>query len=216
MIKTFIVDDHTVVRDGLRALLDAHPDIMVVGDVSNGRQAIDGVKQHRPDVVVMDIWMPEINGFDATRKILEVDPNIGVIILSMLGTPEHVFRALQAGAKGYLLKESAGREVVDAILAIAEGKQYFSQTITSNLVSSYISQYEKFPEKSPLETLSQREREVLQMVVEGKSSAEIAEILHLSTKTVESYRSRMMQKLGIPDLPTLVKYAIQQGLIPLT
>jgi DNA-binding NarL/FixJ family response regulator len=216
MIRIFLVDDHTIVRDGLRAVLEGHPEITVVGDFSSGRQAASQVKALQPDVVIMDIWMPEENGFDATRRILEIDPAVKVIFLSMLGTPEHVYRALQAGASGYLLKESAGREVVVAVLAVAAGTQYFSQTIAGMLVTNYINVHNPQAEKSPLERLSQREREVLQLVVEGKSSAEVGQLLHLSTKTVETYRSRMMHKLGVSDMPSLIKLAIQMGLIPLT
>lgn len=216
MIKVFLVDDHTIVRDGLRAVLEGHPEITVVGDFANGRQAAGQVTALQPDVVIMDIWMPEENGFDATRRILEIDPAVKVIFLSMLGTPEHVYRALKAGASGYLLKESAGREVVVAVLAVAAGTQYFSQTIAGMLVTNYLNVHNSQIEKSPLERLSQREREVLQMVVEGKSSAEVGQLLHLSTKTVETYRSRMMHKLGVSDIPSLIKLAIQLGLIPLT
>lgn len=216
MIRVFLVDDHTIVRDGLRAVLEGHPEITVVGDFASGRQAASQVKALQPDVVIMDIWMPEENGFDATRRILEIDPAVKVIFLSMLGTPEHVYRALQAGASGYLLKESAGREVVVAVLAVAAGTQYFSQTIAGMLVANYINVRNPQTEKSPLERLSQREREVMQLVVEGKSSAEVGQLLHLSTKTVETYRSRMMHKLGVSDIPSLIKLAIQLGLIPLT
>lgn len=216
MIKVILVDDHAIVRDGLRAVLEGHPEINVVGDFSNGREAASQVKALQPNVVIMDIWMPEENGFITTRNILEIDPKIKVIFLSMLGTPEHVYRALQSGASGYLLKESAGREVVVAVLAVAAGTQYFSQTIAEMLVASYINKHNPEEAKSPLERLSQREREVLQLVVEGKSSAEIGQRLHLSTKTIETYRSRMMHKLGVSDVPGLIKLAIQLGLIPLS
>ncbi len=214
-IKVFIADDHAVVRDGLRALLEAQPEISVVGDASDGRQAVSQVISLNPDVVIMDISMPELNGIDATRQLLESNPQLKVIILSILGTTEHVFRSLQAGARGYLLKESAGREVVDAVLAVAAGKRYLSQPITETLVVDYVRQREQAAEKSPLETLSAREREILKLVLEGKSSAEIGKQLFLSAKTVETYRSRMMRKLGISDLPGLVKFAIQHGLISL-
>ncbi len=214
--KVFIADDHAVVRDGLRALLEAHPDITVVGDASDGRQAVSQVLALNPNVVIMDISMPEVNGIDATRQILEHNPEVKVIILSMLGTSEHVFRALQAGAKGYLLKESAGREVVDAVLAVAAGRRYLSQPITDTLVIDYVRQREQFPEKTLVDTLSHREREILKLVLEGKSSAEIGNLLFLSAKTVDTYRSRMMRKLGVSDLQGLVKFAIQHGLISLS
>jgi DNA-binding NarL/FixJ family response regulator len=215
MIRVFLVDDHAVVRDGLRAVLETHPHIQVVGDAANGLEATRQVRELRPEVVIMDIWMPELDGFEATRQILEIDRGIKVLFLTMLGTPEHVQRALQAGARGYLLKESAGREVVDAVLAVAAGQQYFSQAITRTLVTTYLGQPSSPPQTGRLDRLSSREREVLKWVVRGKSSAEIAELLHLSPKTVESYRSRLMQKLEIDDLPSLVRFAIQQGLLPL-
>jgi len=214
-IKVFIADDHAVVRDGLRALLEANPEITVVGDASDGRQAVSQVMALNPDVVIMDISMPELNGIDATHQVLEHNPKLGVIILSILGTSEHVFRALQAGARGYLLKESAGREVVDAVLNVADGRRYLSQPITETLVIDYVRQREQAQEKTPLDSLSPREREILKLVLEGRSSAEIGKQLFLSAKTVETYRSRMMRKLGITDIPSLIKFAIQHGLISL-
>ena len=214
MIRVMLVDDHTVVREGLRAVLDAHPQIQVVGDVSSGQEAARRVEELRPDVVIMDIWMPEVNGFEATRRLLKIDPQVKVVFLTMLGTPEHVQRALAAGACGYLLKESAGREVVEAVLAVAAGGRYFSETITRTM-GTYLEQPVSEAPQIRLDRLTQREREILELVVQGKSSAEIAIELQLSPKTVDSYRSRLMRKLGIADLPGLVRYAIQQGLLPL-
>ena len=213
MISVFIADDHAVIRDGLRALLEANPAIEVVGDAANGRQAVSLVQSLRPDIVIMDISMPELNGIQATRFILECCPEVQVIILSMLGTPEHVFRALEAGAHGYLLKESAGREVVDAVLAVYGGKVYLSQPITVTLISDYLQSRGHEEKRGPLEQLSECEREILPLVVEGRTSAEIAEILFLSPKTVESYRSRLMHKLGTQDLPSLIKFVVQEELL---
>ena len=215
VITVFLADDHAVVRDGLRVLLEAHPDISVIGDAVNGRETVRLVTQLRPDVVVMDIAMPDLNGIEATRQIYEVCPSAQVIILSMHSTTEHVFRALQAGARGYLLKESAGIEVVNAVRAVHAGHRYLSQNISDWLVDDYVRQRQATEGKGPLALLSPREREVMQLVVEGKSSAEIAGILSLSLKTVETYRSRLMHKLGISDLPSLVKFAVQHGLTPL-
>src|SRR4030042_5110788 len=198
-IKVVLADDHTIVRDGLRALLEANPEIKVVGDAANGRQAVDQVRQLKPDIVIMDISMPELSGIEATRQILEISPQVRVIILSMLGTADHVFHALQAGARGYLLKEAAGREVTEAVKAVFAGELYFSTPITHTIVSDYVQEREDAP-KSSLATLSMRENEILCMVVDGKTSAEIGLQLHLSPKTVESYRSRMMQKLGVADI----------------
>src|SRR5512138_1299499 len=137
-VKVLIADDHTVVRDGLRALLEVNPEVAVVGDASDGRQAVSQAFALCPDVVIMDISMPELNGIEATRQMLERSPQLKVIILSILGTSEHVFRALQAGARGYLLKESAGREVVEAVLEVAAGKRYLSQPIADTLVADYV------------------------------------------------------------------------------
>jgi DNA-binding NarL/FixJ family response regulator len=214
-ITVFLADDHAVVRDGLRVLLEAQPDIKVIGDAANGRETVRQVARLCPEVVVMDIAMPELNGIEAAREIAQVCPSTQVIILSMHSTMEHVFRALQAGARGYLLKESAGIEVVNAVRAVHADHRYLSQKISDALVDDYVRHRQSAEAQSPLARLSPREREVLQLVVEGKSSAEVAGILSLSLKTVETYRSRLMQKLGISDLPGLVKFAIQHGLTPL-
>jgi DNA-binding NarL/FixJ family response regulator len=214
-ITVFLADDHAVVRDGLRFLLEAQHDIHVIGDAADGRDAVRQVAQLCPDIVIVDIAMPELNGIEAARQISQVCPSARVIILSMHSTTEHIFRALQAGARGYLLKESAGIEVVNAVRAVHSGRRYLSQKISDQAIDDYVRQCQVGETPSPLARLSPREREVLQLVVEGKSSAEIADILALSPKTVETYRSRLMQKLGISDLPSLVKFAIQHGLTPL-
>jgi DNA-binding NarL/FixJ family response regulator len=214
-ITVFLADDHAVVRDGLRFLLQAQPDIQVIGDASNGRDAMLRVPELCPDVVVMDIAMPELNGIESTRRLAEISPGTRVIILSMHSTSEHIFRALQAGAWGYLLKESAGVEVADAVRAVHAGRRYLSAAISDRLIDDYVRQRQAREAKGPLARLSPREWEVLQLVVEGHSSADIADVLCLSSKTVETYRSRLMQKLGIGDLPGLVKFAIQHGLTPL-
>jgi DNA-binding NarL/FixJ family response regulator len=214
-ITVFLADDHAVVRDGLRYLLEAQPDIDVVGDASNGRQTLLLVKQICPDVAIMDITMPELNGIDATYQICRDCPSTQVVILSMYSTVEHVNRALSAGALGYVLKESAGIEVVNAVRTVYSGHHYLSQKLSDRLIDDYLHQQESSNKPGPLERLTPREREVLQLVVEGKSSAEIASTLSLSVKTVETYRSRIFHKLDIADLPALVKFAIQHGLTPL-
>jgi DNA-binding NarL/FixJ family response regulator len=212
-ISVVLADDHTVVRDGLRALLEMQRDVRVVGGVGTGREAVRLVSQLHPDVVIMDIAMPELNGVEATRQITELYPEVRVIVLSMHSSQEHVFRALQAGAHGYLLKEAAGAEVVEAVRAVCAGHHYLSQKISDRVVEDYV-RTRVVPE-SPLATLSTREREVLQLVVEGRTSAEIAQVLSLSPKTVDTYRSRLMSKLEIDTLPELVKFAIRHGLTPL-
>lgn len=211
-ITVYLADDHTVVRDGLRSLLEGQGDISVIGDAADGRVAVKEIAKIKPDVVVMDIAMPELNGIEATRTITQDNPSTQVIILSMHSTLEHICRALQAGAHGYLLKESAGVEVVTAVRTVHSNHRYLSQKISDKLVDDLSYRLENVVAKSPLSCLSPREREVLQLVVEGKTSLEIASTLSLSVKTVETYRSRMMHKLGIGDLPTLVKFAIQHGL----
>jgi DNA-binding NarL/FixJ family response regulator len=210
IITILLADDHTVVRDGLRALLDSQDEIRVIGVASGGRQAVKMTMELCPSIVLMDIAMPELNGIEATRQIRECCPDSQVVILSMYATSEYVYRALQAGALGYLLKESAGTEVVQAIQAVGTGKMYISRKIKTTLGNNISDQ-----KKSPLERLSRREREVLQLTVEGKSSLQIAEILSLSSKSVDTYRSRIMKKLEVHDMPMLVKFAIQHGLTSL-
>ncbi len=214
-ITVFIADDHAVVRDGLRFMLAAQPDIDVIGDAIDGHHAVQQVEELKPDVVIMDINMPELNGIEATHQIRKVSPSSQVIILSMYATNEHIFRALQAGVGGYLLKETAGIEVVNAVRTIHAGRRYLSDKISEKMIDDYLRIREDVRAVSPLDRLSPREREVLQLVVEGKTSAEIAEMLFLSPKTVDTYRSRLMKKLGVHDLPTLIKFAIQHGLTPL-
>ena len=214
-IRVLLADDHKVLRDGLCMLLESSGDIAVVGATGNGRDALRQAIQLKPDVVVMDIAMPELNGIDATQQIHERCPATRVVILSVYSTAEHIFRALRAGARGYLIKDSAGDEVLEAVKAIHSGRHYFSQIIGEIMVQDYLQHRLNTQAKSPLESLSSREREVLQLLVEGKSNPEIADNLHLSVKSVETYRSRLMQKLGIGDIPGLVKFAIQHGLTSL-
>lgn len=211
-ITVLIADDHGVFREGLRLLLENQPDIRVVGEVGDGREAVKAAQQLDPDVIVMDLAMPLLNGVDATAQIVERNDATRVVMLSMHSTVEHVYRALQAGALGYLRKESAGREVVEAIRAVHAGQRYLGQKIAASVVDDYIHQRAV---ESPLESLSQREREILQLIVDGSSGVDIARQLNLSPKTVDTYRSRMMQKLGIADLPGLIKFALQHGLTTL-
>jgi DNA-binding NarL/FixJ family response regulator len=210
--RILIADDHAVVRDGLRALLEANADLTVLDSVANGREAVAAAARLAPDIVLMDIAMPELNGIEATREILRRRPDARVIILSMHATSEHLFRVLEAGALGYLLKDAAGQEVVQAVRTVREGRRYLSQSVASLMATDYL---RRGAPESPLGSLSDRERQILQQVVEGRSSADIAHALSLSPKTVETYRSRLMQKLGVADLPALIRFAIQNGLTPL-
>lgn len=214
-IRIVLADDHAVVRDGLHMLLEAGGDIEVVGHAAEGLQAVREVLRLKPDVVVMDISMPKLDGIEAAQRIHQSCPETGIVFLSVHSTSEHIFRALRSGAKGYLLKESAGEEVAKAVRAVYSGLHYFSPSITEVMIQEYVHLREIVSEKSPLERLSSREHEILRMLVVGKSNPEIADILCLSVKSVETYRSRMMQKLGIRDLASLVKFAIQHGLTSL-
>lgn len=210
-IKVLLADDHTIVRDGLRALLESEPDIEIIGSVANGREALLKSLELKPDVVVMDIAMPELNGIDAAEQIRLGTPKTQVVILSIHSTAEHIYRAFRAGALGYLLKESAGSELIDAIHAVHKGRRYLTQRIADTVLDSYMLQHSK----SPLDELSVREREVLQLVAEGLPSAEISVRLSLSLRTVETYRSRIMQKLNLHDLSSLIRFAIENGLTAL-
>jgi DNA-binding NarL/FixJ family response regulator len=210
-ITVLLADDHRMVREGFRLLLETQSDIKVVGEAGNGREAVRQAIKLAPDVILMDIAMPELNGIEATKQIIEAHTMAKVIILSMYSTTQHIFRALKAGAKGYILKESAGDDVIKAVRIVHGGKMFLCDEITGVVVGDYIEKREAGTTEDPLSRLSTREREVLQLLVEGKSNTKIAELLFLSHKTIETYRSHLMQKLGISDLPGLVKFAIQHG-----
>lgn len=214
-VAVYLVDDHAVLRDGLRLLLQMQADIEVVGEAANGRDAVQGVARSRPDVVILDVIMPELNGIEAARQILADNPAVKIIILSMNSNSEHVFRALEAGARGYLLKASAGSEVVEAVRAVYAGRRYLSQDISDTMIDEYVRQRKSAEADNPLALLSPRELEVLQLIVEGRTYADIAGRLALSPDTIKTYRSRLMQKLDINDLPGLVKFAIVHGLTSL-
>jgi DNA-binding NarL/FixJ family response regulator len=209
-ITILLADDHTVVRDGLRSLMEKNADLQVIGVAGNGRDAVAEAHRLCPDVVVMDIAMPEMDGVEATRHIMEKCPDTRVLILSMYLSAEHIHRSLQAGAKGYVLKESAGDEVVEAIRALRAGRRYLSHRITESMIDDYLSEESRL---SPLDSLSLRERDVLQLVVEGRTNAVIAHKLSLSIKTVETYRARIIKKLKVKDTVELVKFAMRHGLV---
>ncbi|MBM3345920.1 MAG: response regulator transcription factor [Betaproteobacteria bacterium] len=209
-ITLLLADDHTIVRDGLRSLLEKVSGFKVIGVASNGREAVEEAIRLRPAVVVMDIAMPDMNGVEATRQIMEKLPGTRVLILSMYLSAKHIHRSLKAGAKGYVLKESAGEEVVEAIRALHAGKRYLSHRITDTVLDDYLSVESRL---SPIDSLSLRERDVLQLVVEGRTNAAIATHLSLSIKTVETYRARIMRKLKVKDTVELVKFAMRHGLV---
>ncbi|MFH2122455.1 MAG: response regulator transcription factor [Pseudomonadota bacterium] len=210
-IRVALVDDHAIIREGLRVLLEQNSIIQIVGEAATGRECLAKIESWQPDVVVMDISMPDINGIEATRLIKEKWPQIKVVVLSMHSNLEYIYRAFEAGACGYVLKDSIGDELIKAIRTTLVNKRYLSRSL------QYTDIDEKFLSacKSPLTGLSKRERQVLQLVVEGKTSAYIAGQLDLSPKTVETYRSRIMHKLDLRDTPSLVKFAILHGLTSL-
>lgn len=210
-VTVFIADDHAIVRDGLVAHLAAQPDIRVVGTASDGRDAVAQVLQLAPRVAILDISMPELDGIEAARQIAAERPDVQSIILSMHGGAQHIFHALEAGVRGYLLKESAGREIIDAIRVVQTGRRYLSPKV-AEIVTENVGRRSG---ATPLESLSRREREILKLVADGYSSAEIGTKLHLSPKTVDSYRSRMMQKLHLSELAGVIKFAIQHRLTTL-
>jgi DNA-binding NarL/FixJ family response regulator len=210
-IRVMIVDGHGMLRDGLSLLLERHERMKVVCTATNGRDAVALTVLHKPDVVVMDVVLPELSGIDATLRILDALPQTRVVILSACDTSEHVFRALRAGAQGYVLKESAGAELVRAILAVCTGERYLGSRITGIVIDGLLG---SAAAASPLERLSAREREVLHLTVAGSSSAEIAQRLSLSRKTVDTYRSRIMTKLCVPDLVSLIHFAVAHAMTP--
>ncbi len=205
-IRVVLIDDHAVVRDGLAQLLASERDIEVVGSFEDAAGALAAAPRARPHVAVLDVAMPDMNGIELARRLVETAPGVRILMLSMHRLPEYVRQSFAAGAHGYLLKESAGREVIAAIRAVHAGRRYFGRGIDADLADG------KGAARGPLEVLSERERQVLRLVVEGRTSAETAQALELSPKSVETYRSRVMQKLGIADLPGLVKFAIRNGI----
>lgn len=215
MISVFIVDDHAVVRDGLRLFLESQNDINVIGEAANGRQAVRLFSRLKPDVTVIDIHMPEMDGIEAARQICEKMPSARLLMLSMYADAEHIYRAFQSGASGYLLKDCAGTEVTAAVRALHQGRRYISPKITGTLLDGYLYHRQKSKDLSPVDQLTPREYQTLQLVADGKSSAEIGELLNLSPKTIETYRSRLMDKLAVRNLPQLVKFAVRHGITSL-
>jgi two-component system, NarL family, response regulator NreC len=211
-IRILIADDHGVVAEGLRHLVSAQPEMEVIGLAENGREVVRAALDTTPDIVLMDHAMPLLNGTEATRLIRDRSDRTRVIMLSMYSDAVHVYRALQAGATGYIVKKSVAKEVVDAIHAVHRGGRYLSKHLADVVIDHVV---HKAGPDDPLERLSSRERQVLQLLAEGHSVAEIAATLSLSPKTVETYRARMMEKLGIFDLANLVRFAIQQGVTAL-
>jgi two-component system response regulator NreC len=212
-IRILLADDHTVVRKGLRLLLESQPGFVVVADAANGREAVALAEEHRPDVVVMDVAMPVLNGTEAARQIAGKLPNTAVVFLSMHSDEGYVLKALKAGARAYLLKDSAEHDLIDAVKAVSDGKAFFSPAISKMLVEDYLRQMQERKIEDSYELLTTREREVLQLLAEGKNNKDVAGILNLSLYTVETHRSNIFQKLNLHSSAELVLYAIRKGVI---
>ena len=213
-IKVFIADDHQIVRQGLRTLLEREPDLEVVAEAENGRSTVRLARESHPEVIIMDVAMPDMNGIEATRQIISEMPKVKVIALSMYADRRFVANMLKAGASGYLLKDCASEELVRAIRVVMAHKTFLSPGVADIVVKDYV-QAPLGSEVSAFSVLSNREREVLQLMAEGRSTNQIAECLHVSVKTVETHRQQMMQKLKIHSVAELTKYAIREGLTTL-
>lgn len=214
MTRVLLVDDHKILREGLRTLLEQEDDIHIIGEADNGRASVKLASELAPDLVIMDLAMPDLNGIDATRRITEADPNARVLALSMHSDGRYVRGMLQAGARGYILKDCAAEELTRAIRTVMAGQLYVSPGVTGTLVKDYIRR-SSASEHDEIAALTHREREVLQMLAEGGSTAHIAAELHLSVKTVETHRKRIMDKLGLRSIAELTKYAIREGITAL-
>jgi two-component system response regulator NreC len=212
-IRIVLADDHTVIRAGLRLLLERQPDLVVVGEAEDGRQTVELADAEKPDVIVMDIAMPNLNGIEAARQIIGKHPRTAVVILSMHSDESYVMRALKAGARAYLLKDSAEADLIRAVRAVCEGKSFFSPAVSKMLLEDYIRQLQDRGEEDSYELLTTREREILQLLAEGKTNKEVATVLNLSLYTVETHRAHILQKLGLHSIPDLILYAVRKGII---
>ncbi len=212
-IRILLADDHTVVRKGLRLLLESQPGFQVVGEAANGREAVALAEEHAPDVAVLDVAMQILNGIEAARQIAAKSPKTAVVFLSMHSDEGYVARALKAGARGYLLKDSAETDLTAAIRAVSEGKAFFSPAISKMLMEDYMRQMREREVEDSYELLTTREREILQLLAEGKSNKEVANLLNLSLYTVETHRGNILEKLNLHSGAELILYAIRKGVI---
>jgi DNA-binding NarL/FixJ family response regulator len=210
-IRILLCDDHLLIRASLKSLIGEFPGIDVVGEAGDGREALEHVARLRPNVVVMDIAMPGLNGLEATRRLVKEHPQVRVVMLSMHADESHVLQALRAGASGYVLKGSAPRELEMAIEAVARGEIFLSPAISKHVIDVYLNRAEG--QTNSLDLLTPRQREILQLIAEGKSSKQIAQMLDASVKTIESHRASLMERLDIHDVAGLVRYAIRHGLV---
>jgi DNA-binding NarL/FixJ family response regulator len=213
--RVLLAEDHTIVRKGLLALLDSEAGIEVIGEAQDGREAVARAEQLRPDVVLMDITMPVLNGLEATRQIKKRFPEVKVLILTVHSDDEYIRQILRAGASGYLVKQAAPHELISAIEAIQRGESYLSPSVSKKVVDGYVQYSAGAEEEDSYERLTGREREVLQLIAEGSSTRDIAQMLDLSVKTAETHRARIMDKLDIHSTAELTQYAIRKGVISL-
>jgi two-component system, NarL family, response regulator NreC len=212
-VRIVLADDHIVMRNGLRLLLERQPHLQVVGEAADGRQAVALCESVNPDVVVMDIAMPNLNGIEAARQIVNRNPRTAIAILSMHSDESYVIRSLKAGARAYLLKDSAEADLLAAVRALTEGKSFFSPAIGKILVEDYMRQLESRGAEDTYELLTTREREILQLLAEGRTNKEVASMLNLSLYTVETHRTHILQKLNLHSVPELILYAVRKGII---
>jgi two-component system response regulator NreC len=212
-MRILLADDHTILRAGLKMMLNAQPDMDVVGEAQDGRQAIQEAQRLQPDIVLMDITMPDMNGIEATRQIKRNIPNVRVLILTMHEHDEYVFQALRAGASGYMLKEAADTELITALHVVQSGQFYLSPAAQSVMVGDYLQRVRTGEEKDSYSSLTEREREILKLVAEGYTNNQIAEQLVISPKTVDTHRTHIMDKLNLHSRAELVKYAMRRGLL---
>jgi DNA-binding NarL/FixJ family response regulator len=212
-IRVLLADDHQLMRSGIRLMLEREADLSVVGEAGDGREAVALAKSLRPDVVVMDIGMANLNGIEAAQQMTGDRPEIAVVMLSMHSDESYVLRALKAGARGYLLKDSAEADLIKAVHAVAGGKSFFSPAVSKVLLDDYVRKLRRSGTEDAYDLLTPREREVLQLIAEGKSNKDIANLLNLSVYTVESHRANLMEKLNVRGLPELILYAVRKGII---
>ena len=217
MIRILLADDHTIIRSGLRLLLEQQPDFKVVAEANDGREAVQLAAQHHPNIAVLDIGMPQLNGIEATHQIVTAESNkdshTQVVILSMHSDEGYVLRALKAGARAYILKNSAENDLIRAVRSVADGKSFFSPAISKLLLEDYVPKIRDKEVEDSYDLLTPREREVLQLLAEGKSNKEAAAILELSLYTVETHRGNILQKLNLHGIPELILYAVRKGII---
>lgn len=213
MIRIAIADDHGVLREGLRLQLQQYPEFEVVGEACDGREAVKLAEEAAPDVMIMDIGMPNLNGIEATAQITKRRPSVRVIILSVHSDEEYLLRALNAGAKGYLLKESAHLDLKRAVEAVAQGNSFFSPAVSKMLMEDFVQQLQRRGMKDSYDLLTDREKEIFQLLAEGKSNKDIAAMLNLSVYTVETHRTRIMQKLDLHSAVEIVMYAVRKKII---